>query len=79
MILKPISTLDLQKIRKIGHQDDGRKGNRDGPVDPETRLHRRGAGRVAEVKQRHGEESLFIRAFSSVLQDKWRAMFEGWA
>lgn len=76
VILKPISTLDPNKIREIGHKDDGCKGNRYGPVDPETRFHCWGTGWIAEIKHRHGQESLFIRA-SSVLRDKWRALFEG--
>ncbi len=54
MILKPISALDPHKIRKIGHKDDSCKGNRYGPVDPETGLHGRGSGWLAEIKQRHG-------------------------
>ena len=53
-IFKPISTLYMHKIRKIDTQDNSRKRDGYGPVDPETRLHGRGTGWTAEIEQRHG-------------------------
>ena len=49
-ILKPISTLYMHKIRKIGPKDNSRKWDSNSPVDPEARLHGGATGYVAEIK-----------------------------
>lgn len=73
MVLKPICALDLIEMCKIGHKGDGCMGNRYGLVDPETRFYGWGTGWIAEIRRRHGWESLFVRA-SSVLQSTFRGM-----
>lgn len=49
-VFKPISTLYMHKIRKIGRKDNGRKWDSNSPVDPEARLHGGGTGYIAVIK-----------------------------